>query len=47
MAGGLLLGIPVNGHLVKEVENASDGMACKHVIIQVGINIVGEGHVIS
>ena len=45
--GGLLLGIPVGGHLVEEVKNASDGMACKHIMIQVGIDIVGEDHIVA
>ena len=44
---GLLLGIPINGHFVKEVENASDRMACKHVMVQVDIDTVREGHVIA
>ena len=45
--GGLFLGISVNRSLVHKVEDACNGMTCKHVVIQVGIDIVSESHISS
>ena len=47
LGGSLLLGIPIDGSLLHKVEDTCNRMTCKHVMVQIGIHILGEGHMSS
>ena len=44
---GLFLGVPIDGRLIHEVQDARDRASCQHVMIKVSVDIVRQGDILA